>query len=135
MILLVLALLVLEAAAAAIIWRCWRVQGQVQAQAHRLAAVLAEIERLAQARVRLREKQRKFEQSLDATTDSVENVHRALADLSFNLWGHGDAAAYARHHQRAEKVYGGVRTANRLLGKWTGKWLDGNSRNDEDKGR
>lgn len=129
---LALALLVLEAALAVTFWRSGCGLTQTHAQTRRLHAALAEIERLAQARERLREKHRKLEQSLDATTDSVESVHRALADLSFNLWGHGDAAARARHHQRADKVYGGVRTANRLLSKWAGKWLDGDGRNDQD---
>ena len=59
----------------------------------------------------------------------MESVHRALADLSFNLWGAADSPARERYHQRASQVYTGVRVANRLLSKWTGDWLGGDAEN------
>lgn len=127
---ILVAMFVLEAAFAVLLWRNWRLLGQAQAQVRAIHVSLAEIACLAHARQTLKARQKKIKDTVDATTDSVETIHRALANLSFDLWG--NTSARERHDHRAQKIYGGVRGVNRLLGKWTEDWLD--HKNPSDKG-
>lgn len=116
------AMLVLEAAFVVLLWRTSRALGQAQVQVRVIHASLAEAACLAQALQTLKVRQKKIEYAVDATTDSVETIHRALANLSFDLWG--SDGTRQRHDRHAQRVYSGVHGVNRLLGKWAGDWLD-----------
>lgn len=78
----------------------------------------------------MQERQKKFEQVVDSTADSVESIHRSLANFSFDLGGPDAEQTRATHDQRVEQVYGSVRGINRLIGKWAGNWLTGGSDSD-----
>lgn len=122
----------LEALCAALIWRTWGRLQAAESQVYRLRCALAEISCYAEARQQLRNRQQKIEQAVDSTTGSVEAVHRALANFSFDLWGRDASHTRALHDQRAEQVYDTVRNANKSLGRWVGQWLEGDSSKNRD---
>lgn len=120
---MLVALLLLEAIVAVIIILGWRGLSRAQIQARRVRAALAEIYCLANAKQRLRERGQRAGKAVDTATDSVEAVHRALANLSFDLWGSNNPEARDQHDLRVQQVYGGVRGLNRLLGRQVSSWL------------
>ena len=122
-----------EALCVVVLWRAWGNLEIAQMQLHHLSSALSEISCYAEARDKLRLRQQRIEQAVDTTTGSVETVHRALADLSFDLWGRGAHHSRARHDEYADQVYDTVRSANKLVGKWVSGWLGDRSYKDKDK--
>lgn len=86
---------------------------------------------IAAARRKLQEGQWQLEQAVDQSTSSVEAIHRAVADLSFDLWGVEAERARELHHSTADQIYGSIRLANRFTGRLLARLLG----TDEDRDR
>lgn len=115
---LALILLPLELAVAAVVLVTQQAQRAGQAELRRVRMTLREGQRLSEARRRVREGQARVEKTVDCSTDTLEAVHLALADLSFDIWGSGNAGkARAAHHRHAGTVYQSIRLANRGVGR------------------
>lgn len=125
--LLFIAAVAVEILSVTIIWRLWPKLRLAHIQLVNLRKALAEIACYAEARERLKRRQQGIEQAVNSTTDSVESIHRALSDFSFDLWGRDAHRTRAVHDQRVEQVYGAVRGVNRLIGSWTNSWLGSES--------
>lgn len=129
--LLLIVAVVVEMLLATVIWWLWPKLRRAQTQLISLRSALAEIACYAEARERLKRRQQGIEQAVNSTTDSVESIHRALTDFSFDLWGRDAHRTRAAHDQRVEQVYGTVRGINRLIGSWTSSWLGSESNSNK----
>lgn len=121
----------LEAGCVVLLGLFWVRLRAIESRVAAMRIGLAEIRCYAEARTRLQQQQKQFEQAVEGTTNSVETVHRALANLSFDLWGNDSRDLRARHDVHAERLYDGVRRVNRSLGRLTGNLLGGDRRDDD----
>lgn len=129
---LLLALL-LEALAAGLLWCCYR---QLLAGEHALGrgrARLADARREVQARHDLEANRQLVEETVDFATASVERIHRAVADLSFDLCGSsGSRPVREVHDHTSGLVYRQIRGTNRGIGKLMSGLLKPPARDDRD---
>ncbi len=70
------------------------------------------------------------QERVESTVTTVEQVHLAIADASFNLApkGKGEealAAARGKHHQAVQGVYDTIRQVNRSVGELASDYFEG----------
>ncbi|MDT0618208.1 hypothetical protein RM531_06955 [Salinisphaera sp. P385] len=113
----VIACLLLQAIVAAVLWR---LHGRLRADGRDLAGLqarLADARREVQARHDLEANRQLVEETVDFATASVERIHRAVADLSFDLCGSGSRPAREVHDHTSSLVYRQIRGTNRGIGR------------------
>lgn len=125
--------LLLEAGLGYGLWRAAihlrRRQGQLLRARHQLA----ESRRIVQARIDLEAGLQRVEDTVDWTTASVEAIHRAVSDLSFDLAGQEEDGHARTVHDRASKqVYTSIREVNRGVGGLLSGLLDERRRDRDD---
>ncbi len=109
--------LLLQAAVATVLWR---IHGRLRGDGRDLAGLqarLADARREVQARHDLEANRQLLEETVDFATASVERIHRAIADLSFDLCGPGSRPAREVHNQTSSLVYRQIRGTNRGIGR------------------
>lgn len=113
---MIIAIAALEIGIALWLLRNMRLLARAPLRLTRGQARLTQARCCAEARAAARARGERVTGAVEAGTASVEALHRALADLSFEL--SGNARARARHAHRADQVYGSIRQANRGAGGW-----------------
>lgn len=112
-----LLVLALEVLTIGLLWRVHRRLSGGERDATRLQARLADARREVQARHDLEANRQLLEETVDFATASVERIHRAVADLSFDLCGSGSRPAREVHDQTSSLVYRQIRGTNRGIGR------------------
>lgn len=87
---------------------------------------------MVRAREELETNRRRVEQTVDWTTASVETIHRAISDLSFDLCGRTNGPARTVHDRTSEHIYGGIRDVNKGVGRLLSGLLDPDDRDRRD---
>lgn len=116
--------LLAEAGLGYLFWRQARRLRSRRAELVRAKYRLAENQRIAKARADLEANRQRVEETIDWTTASVETIHRAISDLSFDLAGREGGPARTVHDRTSERVYSGIREVNRGVGSFLSGLLD-----------
>lgn len=127
-----LLILLIEALAVGLLWRCHH---QVLAGEQAVAwwqSRLADARREVQARHDLEANRQLVEETVNFATASVERIHRAIADLSFDLCGSGSRPVREVHDHTSGLVYRQIRGTNRGIGKLMSGLLKPPARDDRD---
>lgn len=115
-----------------LLWKGVKLLRARQAALLRARYNLAENNRIVQARLDLEANRQRFEDTVDMTTASVESIHRAISDLSFDVLGQRKGPARTIHDHTSERVYSGIREVNRGVGSLLSGLL-GERRRDRDQ--
>lgn len=132
MIVAIIACLLVEAGLGYLLWRQAVHLRSRRARLVRARYRLAENQRIAGARAELEANRQRMEETVDWTTASVETIHRAISDLSFDLAGHENGPARTVHDRTSERVYSGIREVNRGVGSLLSGLLDDRHRDPDE---
>lgn len=99
-----------------LLWKGGKLLRARQAAVVRARYNLAENNRIVRGRADLEANRQRFEDAINTTTASVESIHRAISDLSFDILGQRKGPARTIHDSTSERVYNGIREVNRGVG-------------------
>lgn len=128
----VIVCLLVEVGLGYLLWRQAALVRSHRAKLVRARHRLAENQRVARARADLEANRQRVEDTVDWTTASVETIHRAISDLSFDLAGNETGPARTVHDRTSERVYGGIRQVNRGVGSLLSGLLDDRTRDRDE---
>lgn len=114
--------LVAAAGCGTVLLRLRPAPGRLERALSRQQARLTEAQICARARRAARDQRQQVAAAVDLGTDSVEALHRAVADLGFELFG--DECGKEHHDRSADVVYDSVREIRRRTSSWLDRLLD-----------